>query len=64
MCNAGPSTSYEVLRAMGSVRRLANERVVTLRYNATGTMLACQSAGKMLEVFRCTAPNSLGVHVT
>lgn len=41
-----------LLVAMGSVRRVASERVVVLRYDASGSLLACQSAGKRLEIFR------------
>jgi U3 small nucleolar RNA-associated protein 12 len=43
-----------VLCAMGSVKRLAagHDRVAALRYDDTGSLLAVQSAGKSLEIFR------------
>ena len=43
----------QVLQAEGSVARQAPERVALLRYSPSGHVLACQSAGKALELFRC-----------
>lgn len=42
-----------VLQAMGSVKRIGQDRVVSLRYTANGQMLACQGTGKTVELFRC-----------
>ena len=43
----------QVLRAQGGVARQALERLTRLRYGAGGRLLACQSAGKLVELFRC-----------
>lgn len=43
----------QVLHAQGGVARQAPERLARLRYGAGGTLLACQSAGKLVELFRC-----------
>ena len=45
----------QVLQAQGGVARQAPERVARLRYSRGGQLLACQSAGKLLELFRCGA---------
>lgn len=47
----------QVLHAEGSVVRHAPERVALLRYSPSGSVLACQSAGKALEFFRCGWPS-------
>ncbi len=41
------------MRAEGSIARQAAERVARLRFSADGQTLAAQSAGKVLELFRC-----------
>lgn len=43
-----------VLRFMGSVKRAGGgaDRVAQLRYDAGGQLLAVQSAGKALELFK------------
>ena len=41
-----------MLQAQGGVARQAPERVARLRYSRNGQLLACQSAGKLLELFR------------
>jgi hypothetical protein len=43
----------QVLHAQGGVDRQAPERLARLRYGAGGGLLACQSAGKLVELFRC-----------
>ncbi|MEW5304297.1 MAG: hypothetical protein WDW36_006917 [Sanguina aurantia] len=45
-----------VLQAMGSVKRIGQDRVVSLRYTANGQMLACQGTGKTVELFRVRDP--------
>ncbi|PHT38423.1 hypothetical protein CQW23_21996 [Capsicum baccatum] len=42
---------WEVLKLFGEIQRQSNERVATVRFNTTGNLLACQVAGKMVEVF-------------
>ncbi len=44
-----------VLHYMGSVKRKAagHDRVASIRFDATGAMLAVQAAGKSVELFRC-----------
>lgn len=54
--------AIQVLQAEGSIARQAPERVALLRYSPSGHLLACQSAGKALELFRCwhlSLPGSL-----
>ena len=36
----------------GAVRRSSTDRPVRLRFDQSGTVVVCQSAGKVLEVFR------------
>ncbi len=48
----GGSGAAQVLQAQGGVARQAPERVARLRYSRSGQLLACQSAGKLLELFR------------
>lgn len=50
---AGPSTSRpELLEARGSVRRRAQDRAALVRYDASGSLLLCQSAGKQVEIYK------------
>ena len=42
-----------MLHEEGSLARTAPERVSLLRFSRAGGLLACQSAGKALELFRC-----------
>ncbi|CAL8469217.1 g8758 [Coccomyxa elongata] len=53
----------EVLQAEGSVARQAPERVALLRYSPSGHLLACQSAGKALELFRLRSEKEARKHV-
>lgn len=46
------SVRAPTLRAMGSLRRQSQDRAVRVRYDSTGSVLVCQTAGKQLEVFR------------
>ena len=52
----GPSTPGgprgDLIEAAGGLRRAATERVAALRFDAGGRLLAVQSAGRVLEVFR------------
>ncbi|EIE21123.1 transducin family protein [Coccomyxa subellipsoidea C-169] len=64
---AGPSgreaRTKEVLHAEGSVARQAPERVALLRYSPTGHVLGCQSAGKVLELFRLRSEKEARKHM-
>eukprot|EP00897_Mesotaenium_endlicherianum_P000518 jgi/Mesen1/10467/ME000082S09971 len=41
-----------VLAPLGSVARQSAEKALTVRFNASGTLLGCQSAGKVVELYR------------
>lgn len=43
---------WEVLKSFGEIQRQSKDRVATVRFNKSGNLLACQVAGKMVEVFR------------
>ncbi|CAL5229844.1 g13253 [Coccomyxa viridis] len=57
------SASKQVLQAQGGVARQAPERVARLRYSRSGQLLACQSAGKLLELFRTRSEKEVKKHV-
>ena len=42
----------ECLQPMGSIKRQSGDRVSRLRYDEVGGFLACQGAGKSIELFR------------
>ncbi|GAB4833568.1 Dip2/Utp12 protein [Ancistrocladus abbreviatus] len=44
--------SWEVLKQFGDLQRQSKDRVATLRFNKSGNLLACQVAGKTVEIFR------------
>ena len=50
----------DLIEAAGGLRRAATERVAALRFDAGGRLLAVQSAGRILEVFRCALLVGLG----
>lgn len=50
--NAPPGNKWEVLKHFGDIQRQSKDRVSTVRFNRTGNLLACQVAGKIVEVFR------------
>ncbi|XP_059305925.1 uncharacterized protein LOC132057366 [Lycium ferocissimum] len=43
---------WEVLKSFGEIQRQTKDRVATVRFNKSGNLLACQVAGKTVEVFR------------
>ncbi|CDP15296.1 unnamed protein product [Coffea canephora] len=43
---------WEVLKQFGEIQRQSKDRVATLRFNKSGNLLACQVAGKTVEIFR------------
>ncbi|KAH6802685.1 transducin family protein / WD-40 repeat family protein [Perilla frutescens var. frutescens] len=50
--NAPARNKWEVLKCFGDIQRQSKDRVSTLRFNKTGNLLACQVAGKIVEIFR------------
>ncbi|KAJ7550174.1 hypothetical protein O6H91_07G086600 [Diphasiastrum complanatum] len=50
-CGSLPQNKWEVLRHLGDIKRQSSERIVTLRFNGSGTLLGCQVAGKALELY-------------
>ncbi|XP_060202194.1 uncharacterized protein LOC132630654 isoform X2 [Lycium barbarum] len=43
---------WEVLKSFGEIQRQSKDRVATVRFNKSGNLLACQVAGKIVEIFR------------
>ncbi|XP_010548896.1 PREDICTED: WD repeat-containing protein 3 [Tarenaya hassleriana] len=43
---------WEMLKSFGEIQRQTKDRVATVRYNKSGNLLACQMAGKTIEIFR------------
>ncbi|XP_058083541.1 uncharacterized protein LOC131231393 isoform X2 [Magnolia sinica] len=43
---------WEVLKQFGEIQRQSKDRVATVRFNKSGNLLACQVAGKIIEIFR------------
>uniref|UniRef100_A0A1J3FAT6 WD repeat-containing protein 3-like protein n=1 Tax=Noccaea caerulescens TaxID=107243 RepID=A0A1J3FAT6_NOCCA len=43
---------WEVLKPFGEIQRQIKDRVSTVRYNNSGSLLACQVAGKTIEIYR------------
>ena len=43
---------WEVLIYTGDIKRQSRDRVVTTRFNCIGSLLACQVAGKVVEIYR------------
>lgn len=43
---------HDLLAPMGTVRRMGQERVSLIRFNASGQLLGVMGAGKGLEIFR------------
>ncbi|PON49000.1 Guanine nucleotide-binding protein, beta subunit [Parasponia andersonii] len=55
VANNGDLSSQEkwsVLKQFGELQRQSKDRVGTLRFNKYGNLLACQVAGKTVEIFR------------
>uniref|UniRef100_A0A7N2M7D1 Small-subunit processome Utp12 domain-containing protein n=1 Tax=Quercus lobata TaxID=97700 RepID=A0A7N2M7D1_QUELO len=53
--NNGDSTTqnkWEVLKHFGEIQRQSKDRVSTVAFNKSGNLLACQVAGKTVEIFR------------
>ncbi|KFK39464.1 hypothetical protein AALP_AA3G248000 [Arabis alpina] len=43
---------WEVLKPFGEIQRQTKDRVSSVRYNKSGSLLACHMAGKTIEIFR------------
>uniref|UniRef100_A0A5B7CEE9 Putative WD repeat-containing protein 3 n=1 Tax=Davidia involucrata TaxID=16924 RepID=A0A5B7CEE9_DAVIN len=43
---------WEVLKQFGEIQRQSKDRVATVRFSKSGNLLACQVAGKTVEIFR------------
>lgn len=43
---------WEVLRQFGEIQRQSKDRVATVQFNKAGNLLACQVAGKTVEIYR------------
>lgn len=43
---------WEVLKLFGEIQRQTKDRVAMVRFNKSGNLLACQAAGKTVEIFR------------
>ncbi|RZC21379.1 WD repeat-containing protein 3 isoform B [Glycine soja] len=54
--NGGEESSiqnkWEVLRHFGEIQRQSKDRVATVQFNKSGSLLACQVAGKTVEIYR------------
>ncbi|XP_010918696.1 uncharacterized protein [Elaeis guineensis] len=46
------SNKWEVLKQFGEIQRQSKDRVATVRFNKSGSLLACQVAGKTVEIYR------------
>lgn len=59
MHNGDSSTQskWEVLKLYGEVQRQSKDRVATVRFNKSGNLLACQVAGKTVDIFRVLDDN-------
>lgn len=49
---SGAATAYESLHPLGGVSRSAPERAATVRFSADGSLLAVQSSGRAIELYR------------
>ncbi|CAK9157680.1 unnamed protein product [Ilex paraguariensis] len=43
---------WEVLKLFGEIQRQSKDRVATVRFNKSGNLLACQVAGRTVDIFR------------
>ncbi|XP_062117383.1 uncharacterized protein LOC133831195 [Humulus lupulus] len=50
--NSSSQDKWSVLKKFGELQRQIKDRVGTLRFNKSGNLLACQVAGKIVEIFR------------
>ncbi|XP_052173847.1 uncharacterized protein LOC127789105 [Diospyros lotus] len=50
--DSAAESKWEVLKHFGEIQRQSKDRVATVRFNKSGNLLACQVAGKTVEIFR------------
>ena len=50
--NSSIQNKWEVLTLFGEIQRQSKDRVATVRFNHSGNLLACQVAGKIVEILR------------
>ncbi|KAI4300356.1 hypothetical protein L6164_033744 [Bauhinia variegata] len=50
--DSSSQNKWEVLRQLGEIQRQSKDRVATVRFNKSGNLLACQVAGKTVEIYR------------
>lgn len=50
--DSSTQNKWEVLKLFGEIQRQSKDRVATVRFNKLGNLLACQAAGKTVEIFR------------
>ncbi|XP_048225762.1 WD repeat-containing protein 3 isoform X2 [Ricinus communis] len=57
--NGASSTQnkWEILKLFGEIQRQNKDRVATVRFNKSGNLLACQVAGKTVDIFRVLDEN-------
>ncbi|ONK58231.1 uncharacterized protein A4U43_C09F9900 [Asparagus officinalis] len=46
------SSKWEVLKQFGEIQRQSKDRVANVSFNKSGSLLACQAAGKTVEIYR------------
>ncbi|XP_073009438.1 uncharacterized protein [Typha latifolia] len=46
------SSKWEVLKQFGEIQRQSKDRVAAVRFNKSGNLLACQVAGKTVDIYR------------
>lgn len=50
--DSSTQNKWDVLKLFGEIQRQSKDRVSTVRFNNSGNLLACQMAGKTVEIFR------------
>ena len=50
--NSFVQNKWEFLTLFGEIQRQSKDRVATVRFNKSGNLLACQVAGKIVEILR------------
>jgi U3 small nucleolar RNA-associated protein 12 len=52
-------TNWDILLPLGTIKRQSADRVATVKFNSSGTLLGCQVAGKTVEVYRIRAESEM-----
>lgn len=47
-----PRSKWDILIPLGSIKRQSNNRVSSIKFSANGSLLGCQDAGKVVEIYR------------